>query len=45
MSRLRILVLAPDSSPEKVSIPYVPYSPDAVARAHPGLEFAMDLQI
>jgi glycosyltransferase involved in cell wall biosynthesis len=32
MSRLRILVLAPDSSPEKVSIPYVTYS-HAVALA------------
>jgi glycosyltransferase involved in cell wall biosynthesis len=35
MSRLRILVLAPDSSPEKVSIPYVTYShAAALAQLH-----------
>ena len=33
MSRLRILVLAPDSNPEMVSIPYVTYS-HAAALAH-----------
>jgi glycosyltransferase involved in cell wall biosynthesis len=35
MNRLRILVLAPDSSPEKVSIPYVTYShAAALAQLH-----------
>ena len=35
MKRLRILVLAPDSSPEKVSIPYVTYShAAALAQLH-----------
>ena len=35
MNRLRILVLAPDSSPEKVSIPYVTYShAAALAKLH-----------
>src|SRR5215472_13535388 len=35
MSRLRILVLAPDSSPDKVSIPYVTYShAAALAQLH-----------
>ena len=35
MSRLRILVLAPDSNPEKVSIPYVTYShAAALAQLH-----------
>jgi glycosyltransferase involved in cell wall biosynthesis len=35
MRRLRILVLAPDSSPEKVSIPYVTYShAAALAQLH-----------
>jgi glycosyltransferase involved in cell wall biosynthesis len=35
MDRLRILVLAPDSSPEKVSIPYVTYShAAALAQLH-----------
>ena len=81
MSRLRILLLAPDCNPETVSMPYVTYShaaalaelhdvtlvvgspsedrcaprkgtvshhrggPDAIARPHPCLEFAQDLQI
>ena len=35
MSRLRILVLAPDSSPEEISIPYVTYShAAALAQLH-----------
>ena len=35
MNRLRILVLAPDSNPEKVSIPYVTYShAAALAKLH-----------
>ena len=35
MSRLRILILGPDCSPEKVSIPYVTYShAAALAQIH-----------
>src|SRR6185437_9445762 len=35
MSRLRILLLAPDSSPEKLSIPYVTYChAAALAKLH-----------
>ena len=42
MSRLRILVLAPDSNPEQVSIPYVTYSHAAALAELHDVTLALD---